>query len=95
MLRLGGVAVLVLTVIGIVLLGSYILVPSPLQAVNEKGEVVVSGLSPALAACYTVESRISSLIIGIGFGLIMGLMYYFGNFVYKKFRDSVVVSRPH
>jgi hypothetical protein len=91
--RLAGVGVLVLAGFGIAIFGTWLLIPTPLEAINKDGQIVVAGLSPALAACYTVESRHSSIIIGIGFGLTMGLMYYFGNFVYKKFRDSVVQER--
>lgn len=60
-----------------------------LAAVLKKME----GLSPGIQACYTVRSTTSSIIIATGFGISMGVTYLFGNFLYRKFRDSVAEER--
>jgi hypothetical protein len=54
---------------------------------------VIPGLSPAVQACYSTNSTISLLIISIAFGIAIGLAYFFGNFLYKKFRDSSIDER--
>jgi hypothetical protein len=53
----------------------------------------MSGLSPGIQACYTVRSITSSMIIAAGFGISLGVTYLFGNFLYRKFRDSVAQER--
>jgi hypothetical protein len=54
---------------------------------------VTQGLSPAIQACYTVRSTISSIIISCSFGTALGVTYLFGNFIYRKFRESFVEER--
>lgn len=53
----------------------------------------MNGLSPGIQACYTVRSTTSSIIIAAGFGISLGVTYLFGNFLYRKFRDSVAEER--
>ena len=51
-------------------------------------DVDLAGLSPATKACYLVHTRYSSIIIASCVGVALGLIYLFGDFLYRKFRDS-------
>lgn len=55
--------------------------------------VDIKGLSPAIALCYANRSYVSSVIIASGLGLAIGLAYFFGTFLYGKFRSSTQVEQ--
>jgi hypothetical protein len=61
--------------------------------VNEFGVADFPGLSPALKACYAVQSQIHSIIIAISYGIAIGVSYIFGTFLYMKFQDSTRSER--
>jgi hypothetical protein len=79
-----------------VLWSSYFIAYDPTPANAKQISEALSeakGLSPAILACYTVRSTISSIIISFSFGGALGVTYLFGNFLYRKFRESFVEER--
>jgi hypothetical protein len=55
----------------------------------DKGsEDVFRGISPAIRACYSTHSKISAVIIASLFGMSLGLAYYFGSYIFRRFRET-------
>jgi hypothetical protein len=82
------------SIVGIIWISQRPIEPSP-DATKTLADALraMQGLSPGIQACYTVRSTTSSIIIAAGFGISLGVTYLFGNFLYRKFRDSVAEER--
>ena len=51
------------------------------------------GLTPAIRACYAYGSKTSPLVISYAVGLLLGVLYVFGSFLYKKFWETSSSAR--
>lgn len=66
----------------------WILPAAGVDAEKLKNSELFAGLNPAIRACYSTDSRIFAIVISVCFGIFTGVVYIFGTYLYKKFRDS-------